>query len=1128
MGKLSEKIRTVSLIPKLPGTFRLAMNVEQIFARAVEIDDNNLQRDFLNNACGSDDELRGRVCELLEAHHAGNCILDAPAEQFFESRQASAGMKTLGDFDLIREIGRGGMGIVYEARQRSLDRRVALKVLARGVGLSEKAIVRFRREAEAAAKLHHTNVVPIYQTGEEDGSYYYAMELIEGPSLEHVVEYMKVSASQVKSDFKLKDQDKHAESKERPSWAADTVGVHCSTINRRDAESSAISAVGKSGDLQRFDRLAEMIADAADALHHAHQNGVIHRDIKPANLLLAPDGRLSITDFGLARMLERPGMTLTGEFMGTPRYMSPEQIVSGRVPIDHRTDIYSLGATMYEMLTLQPAFVSRNREQVLSEILHKDPKLLRRSNRAIPKDLEAICLKAMQKDPDARYQTAKEMAEDLRRYIRRDIVHAKKITVFGLTAKFVHRHQLAIGIACCILILASAATFFAWRNRDLEKEVGTATVVATVEVELRQRQNNARRQLPKIQELIDNGRYVTALRLANQASVSLPDDPALQELMDSFTLNINLKETTPPGGKVSIRDWNDPRGEWLDLGVPPLTSVRVPIKEIRWKFEVEGRRALEMQRPGLGGGLSSVRIYVPDRETCPDDMAYIFAGRTAHGKRLGQYLIDRFEVTNEQFHEFVNQGGYENPTFWTEPFFRNGEQVPFEHAIKSFVDQTKVAGPATWKNGRYPANQAKYPVRGVSWYEAKAFAEYAGKSLPTVYHWAGASRLESSQSVLPISNFMGEGPAPVGTFDGIGLFDIYDTAGNVKEWCSNPARDGQRHIRGGAWNDPDYMYGLLDAAAPFDRDPTFGFRCAKYIDPPSEDLVALVEIKHRDIESETVATDEEINSFRRLYHYDSSPLNADVREAKSSVAGVRHEVARIDAAYVGERFDVHLFLPTNQTRRDAGLPTIVYFCGTGALRRESVTDPDYDSNLRESFLKQGFAVCLPVIKGTFNRRLPGSPPLWHPSASGRDLYIQIAKDFFRTIDFLETREDLDSESIVFLGLSWGAGMSPIVLANEPRIAAAVLVAGGLRNRPILPEVEPLHFLPLIKKPTLIMNGRYDELNQYQLEQLPFYQRIGATDKKLQLYDTGHLPEPDVIAEDAKAWLSSRINRPQAD
>src|SRR5579871_584698 len=267
--------------------------------------------------------------------------------------------KRLGDFEIEREIGRGGMGIVYEARQVSLNRCVAVKILSSGLGLAPKAVQRFRREAEAAAKLHHTNVVPVYATGEENGIHFYAMELIDGPSLDVVIRQLR--------------DGRGGDPRSAPSPSAAATGPYVPAEPTPTPLPASDSGSGPRSSAERFDRAAAMIAEVAEALQHAHRQGVTHRDIKPSNLLLSSDGRLSVTDFGLARMLEQPGMTVTGEFVGTPAYMSPEQVTAGRIPIDHRSDVYSLGATLYELLTLRPPFTAEGRDQLLAQVMQKEP-----------------------------------------------------------------------------------------------------------------------------------------------------------------------------------------------------------------------------------------------------------------------------------------------------------------------------------------------------------------------------------------------------------------------------------------------------------------------------------------------------------------------------------------------------------------------------------------------------------------------------------------------------------------------------------------------------------------------------------------------------------------------------------
>jgi serine/threonine protein kinase len=365
------------------------------------------------------------------------------------------------------------MGIVYEARQVSLNRKVALKVLSGSLGLTSKAVIRFKREAEAAARLHHTNIVPIYATGEHEGTHYYAMELIDGPGLDQVIQRMRQEQDH---------DDPSATPKEEP------VSVDAMTAATRDpaagpmaeamgykgllasaesiaSESSApgpaaaTSSLSGTGGGGYFDAVARMMAEVADALDYAHAEGVVHRDIKPANLLLSAHGRLHVNDFGLARMLEQPGMTVSGEFMGSPMYMSPEQIAVGRAPLDHRTDIYSLGASLYQLLTLEPPFLGNRRDQVIGQIMHKEPRRPRAINRKIPVDLETICLKAMEKDPDKRYQTAGDMAKDLRAYVNRFAISARRVGPVGRALRWSQRHKaLSAALTCMAIAIAVAST----------------------------------------------------------------------------------------------------------------------------------------------------------------------------------------------------------------------------------------------------------------------------------------------------------------------------------------------------------------------------------------------------------------------------------------------------------------------------------------------------------------------------------------------------------------------------------------------------------------------------------------------------------------------------------------------
>jgi serine/threonine protein kinase len=393
-----------------------------------------------------------------------------------ESRADTQPIRRLGDFEIVRELGRGGMGIVYEAKQVSLNRKVALKVLSGSLGLTTKAVIRFQREAEAAAKLHHTNIVPIYATGEQEGAHYYAMELIEGPGLDQVITQMREmrkSASQEKGPGAASPSAATASHTSGPvDWVTRTMGFQPPGAAAGIAsETHSLSSSTLSSGTGYFDTVARMMAEVADALDYAHAQGVIHRDIKPSNMLLSPVGRLSLNDFGLARMLEQPGMTVSGEFVGSPMYMSPEQIAVGRALLDHRTDIYSLGATLYELLTLQPPFPGVRRDQVIAQIIGKEPKPPRSINRRIPQDLETICLKMMEKDPDKRYQTAGNVAEDLRRYVNHFAISARRVGVMGRVVRWTKRNRATAAALCFVVLLSLVAGVFAYRERVARQQV---------------------------------------------------------------------------------------------------------------------------------------------------------------------------------------------------------------------------------------------------------------------------------------------------------------------------------------------------------------------------------------------------------------------------------------------------------------------------------------------------------------------------------------------------------------------------------------------------------------------------------------------------------------------------------
>ncbi|UCE61211.1 MAG: protein kinase [Phycisphaerales bacterium] len=342
----------------------------------------------------------------------------------------------LGEFEILEEVGRGGMGIVYRARQTSLNRVVAMKVLPAFSHRGDSAVRRFRTEAKAVARLNHPNVVPVYAQGEYKGHLYYAMELIEGLSLDNVIQSQPELLS---STFQREDP----QAKPLASSALTSIPIDERQLGAEECAPPPATSPPPHRTLDDFRRIATLVAGVADGLAHAYEHGVIHRDIKPHNLLLGEDGRLHITDFGLAQLADEPHLTKSGEVMGTAAYLSPEQVRGDVGAIDHRTDVYSLGATLYELLTLRRPFEGKTRDQILRGICSTEPARPRRWDKRVPVDLETVCLRAMDKDPGYRYPTALAMADDLRRFAQGRPIVSRRVGHLETAFKWACGHRAA-------------------------------------------------------------------------------------------------------------------------------------------------------------------------------------------------------------------------------------------------------------------------------------------------------------------------------------------------------------------------------------------------------------------------------------------------------------------------------------------------------------------------------------------------------------------------------------------------------------------------------------------------------------------------------------------------------------
>jgi dienelactone hydrolase len=651
--------------------------------------------------------------------------------------------------------------------------------------------------------------------------------------------------------------------------------------------------------------------------------------------------------------------------------------------------------------------------------------------------------------------------------------------------------------------------------------------------------------LPEIERLIGENdvwrNLVEPYRLAEKAEAILGNDPELAKLFSQISLEIDIL-TDPPGAKVYMKEYRDTAGEWTYLGISPLEKIRVPIGIFRWKLEKEGydtvMAAASTWRTGGSEGkpgtvVSNTFIRILDKAgSIPPGMVRVPATETVIGD-LGDFFIGRYEVTNREYKTFVDAGGYRNREYWKHAFIRDGHEITWEAAMKEFVDQSGQPGPSSWLGGDYPRGEENYPVSGVSWYEAAAYAEFAGGRLPTSTHWDVARggltpmiqvfQLGGFAVLAPFSNFGGRGPVAVGSLSGITAYGAYDMAGNVREWCWNETSVG-RVIRGGAWEDNTYEFGNRRQAPAMDRSPRNGIRLAFYPKPDSipKEAFAFWRLPvSGDINAQKPVSDAIFQVYREMFAYDPMELNSRVEYHEESPGGWIREKISFDAAYGGERILAYLFLPVNV---NPPYQTVIYFPGSASTSMTSSQELEsyYEFPMFLSYLvRNGRAVLYPVYKGTFER---GKPELTAIHA-GADSYafneyiIQLVKDFRRSIDYLATRPDIDSSKIAFYGMSWGGWIGCIIPAVEEHLKVNILVAGGLG--PIIvarPEVNPINYVTRVRIPTLMLNGMYDSRIDDRIK--PMLDLLGTPreHKRLILYETDHIPPRAEYIKETLAWL----------
>ena len=972
-------------------------------------------------------------------------------------------------YEVVAPLGAGGMGEVYLARDTELDRSVALKILPHGGHAGEaERIRRFFLEARAAIALSHPNVAHVYDVGDADGVRFIAMEYVEGETLRALM------------------------LRTRPT----------------------------------FDEVLDIATQVASALAGAHAAGIIHRDVKPENVMLRPDGYVKVLDFGLAKLTlrDRPAeatavmQTAPGMVMGTMYYMSPEQLRGGDV--DARSDIFSLGVVLYELASGHRPFEASSPSGVIAAILTENPPPLE----GVPPELSAVITKALAKNPDERFASARELSETLKKTRSTDRIRSGDVPTQVLSSVTAPRRGRRVFVVLAVMLVAAAAIRGLVHMRNVR---------------------DARAALPKIEQLADQNRYFEAWDLAASVRPLIGADERLVSATQKISAPVTIS-SEPPGAAVFIErvTGDGETAPRVRLGSTPLRNQPLAKGDYVLTVEKDGFAPMSRSITLLPIRFSGLVVEVPlpplalklqPRREVPERMSAVPGGRyrltswsrpTSQPVVLAPFFIDQYEVTNREFAQFVDAGGYQRPDFWKVPFIKNGRVLTFAEAMRELKDTTALSGPRGWAAQKFPAGRDEYPVTGVTWYEAAAYAEFRGKSLPTVYQWDKVARDGQARTaglIMPWgiategtdvsrrANFRDHGPMPVTSLrGGMSAYGAYQMAGNVTEWCRNEL-DAGFAATGGAYDEAIYQFGQFMTLPGFYSSENVGFRCARVIGRGDEGASRL----SRQLAKPklTPVGDDEFAKIVAFYDYAHPPLNARVVKRTDAEAWTLEQVA-FDGAD-GQPVTGYLFLPKN--RRPPY--QVIHFVPAG----------DVEGGLRTltasmermgPFVRSGRAVFSVLLSGYIGRETPMGRARMTRDENA-DWVAGRISDLRRGVDYLAARPDIDRERIAFYGPSAGGALGLLAGALETRYRSVALNAVGYQGEEPDPRTNPTNFAPHIRMPKLMYNGRWDETVPLDTNAMPLFD-LFPEPKRLVIYDGGHVPRPELLIPALNGWFDETV------